>query len=212
MKILVLTDSLGLPRNSPQIVPLAKTWTFQLTKEFAGADFEFVRIGGATSIDLLKQFNYFKVLNPGLLIVQAGIVDAAPRSLKKWESLFLSQYWLTNKFLTLIRRNSRFLRKIRHISYGDYKQLNQLINKVSDTIKIIWIGIPTIVDEYEKKVPGINKNVNKFNAFIKGHERIEYIDLSDFNAGDLMSDFHHLTISGNAKLSQRIKDKIESFF
>src|SRR5688500_17972440 len=94
-KILIITDSLGLPRAVPEVCSYEQTWPFLLNN--AGYQIHQVSIGGATVSELYRQLEYHYLFLPDLVIVQSGIVDCAPRALGKFESLLLNKFIVTRK-------------------------------------------------------------------------------------------------------------------
>ncbi len=67
-KILVITDSLGLPRKDPEECLYENTWPILLKKN--GFIIHQVSIGGATIDQLYRQVAYHKLFNPDIVIIQ----------------------------------------------------------------------------------------------------------------------------------------------
>ena len=95
IKILVFSDSLGLPRNTPQAVNWEETWVQLLSKIYC---VEYCAIGGAKVSDLSRQISYYKIFNPDIVIVQSGIVDCAPRALTEFEKQIIERFAILKSF------------------------------------------------------------------------------------------------------------------
>ena len=82
-KILLLSDSIALPRVRPEKVTFEETYPNLLRQK--GFKIHQVSIGGATSTTLLSQLHYHIHFSPDIVILQVGIVDCAPRFANKYE-------------------------------------------------------------------------------------------------------------------------------
>lgn len=110
-KLLIFTDSLGLPREKPEIVEYNQTWVNLLKANFEILVFSF---GGGTVDQMYSQIAYLKMFNPDFVIVQSGIVDCAPRALKQYEleiikrSRLLSKIFGNKRVVSFLRKKERF--------------------------------------------------------------------------------------------------------
>ena len=96
--ILVIGDSLSLPRNFPEEVNSCDIWPQLLQKK--GINIVQASLGGGTIKDLFLQSNYYKAYTPSRVIVQSGIVDCAPRALTYFEKNLIA----SNRYLSAIAR------------------------------------------------------------------------------------------------------------
>lgn len=210
MNILIITDSLGLPRPFPEQVNYNETWCYQLSEKFNTHQ---LSIGGATILELYSQITYWKLFKPDLVIVQAGIVDCAPRALTKIENQLINKYTfsrrLFNKYSkTLIPMMRR--RGITYTSKGKFEQgVKQFYNDFKDSL--YWIGIAPPSIEYEIKLPGISRNIQIYNQIIRDNIGHNYIDVSDLNESKLMSDFIHLNSEGHKFISEKILNSLYKY-
>ena len=108
LKVLILTDSLGLPRTSPENLAYEDTWCYSLKDKY---DVLQISIGGGVIGEIYKQCQYYKGFKPDIVIIQMGIVDCAPRILGKTENLLLNSNPVTRKILSKIL--PRYGKKIR---------------------------------------------------------------------------------------------------
>lgn len=202
-RILVITDSLGLPRLLPQLVKYEETYISLLQKN--GFEVVNLSIGGGNIKLLVEQSEYYRAFFPNIVIVQSGIVDCAPRAFRKFELDFL----VKSRLIKLLGGKLFYmLRKYRSITYtskSTYEsQLRILLNKFPDA-KFIFIGILKPMNEYERIVPGIKKNILVYNDILRGINEAIYIDLSSFPSDGIQSDFHHLNAKGHNEVYQRLK-------
>ena len=209
MKILVLTDSLGLPRDLPEEVLYEDTWVSLLSDEHVLLQSS---IGGGTSFDLYKQMAYLKAFKPEIVLLQVGIVDCAPRALQYHENIFLNHYKVSRKLTNILL--SKFgdqIRKLRNISYINLKNFKDNLKNIISTYpeaKFIFIGIIPASDEYENKLKNIKKRVELYNKEAKLLFNETFIDNSDFDFSFIMPDHHHLNKKGHFFLYKKIKNFI----
>ena len=209
---MILGDSLCLPRKHPEVVSPAETWP-TLLKTRTRSNIERVGIGGGTIVDLADQAHYYSSLNPGIIIVQAGIVDCAPRALGKIEKdIIASNRYLSFAFHKIFPY--RFIRKYRNISYTKPKQFSASIIRIFKEFndkKIVFIGIMPSTKQYESAVPGITHKINQYNQLlnvaVNGNNGI-FIATNDFNTAGLMTDFHHLNKLGHQWVADEVYKRI----
>lgn len=198
-RILVFTDSLGLPRDTPENVLYEQTWPSLLREK----DFEVIQIsvGGGTIFDLYKQAAYYMVCKPEFVILQVGIVDCAPRMLTFNENLFYNNFKISRKILSIITpRWGDYLRKLRNIYYVKPVMFIKYLHLFLDFFpnsKVFSIGILPVCTKYEDKIPGITKRVVDYNKLLSEMFGTYYIDMGDIPFSYIMSDFHHLNEKGH---------------
>jgi len=196
MKILFLTDSLSLPRDGKdEKVFYEDTYPYLLKKKYKEIDFVFLGIGGATATDLYRQSSYYKGLNADLVFLQCGIVDCAPRPFRKTESIIIKKLKLRFLFKPLVK----FLTKYRNYRYSSPSRFNKSTKRIKQNafadVSMYSIGILPASNEYEKKLPGIIKSINKYNNILK--RNYDFIDTSDIPFDGILSDHHHLNKKGH---------------
>lgn len=203
MRILFLTDSLSLPRESEEEnVSYEDTYIHKLRLRFPEYTIADSAIGGATIKDLYKQVFYYKSFKPDIVILQSGIVDCAPRAYRSFGKKVLVKLGLISKLKGL----TRFLRKYRGYTLTKPTKFKFYLTKISldfKDAKLYSLGILEAADAYEKKVPNIQRNVKRYNEILKSNST--FIDNSDVPFDAIMNDYHHL----NAKGHQLIFGKLE---
>ncbi|WP_292010861.1 SGNH/GDSL hydrolase family protein [Chryseobacterium sp.] len=192
-KVLVISDSLALARDIPELTLFEETWPELLKKE--GLQIDQISIGGATSTDLLKQAYYHKLFNPDIVFVQVGIVDCAPRFATRFEVDFLTRLPVIGKKI-LKKMNTPKVRNRRQISYVNEKQFSQnlLDIKRSFNCPTFFLTILPASKDYEILVPGVIDKINRYNKVIKSYD---FIDLEEIPQNHIMSDHHHLNKLGH---------------
>lgn len=205
MRILIFTDSLSLPRSTPEICHHTDTWPERLRN--LGHEVCLSAIGGATIKTLFRQTFYFG--NTGyfdLVIIQSGIVDCAPRFARQWEVKLLQATPVLGKIL-LKALNTNFIRSFRNITYTSPTSFKQFVDQFdkSFTCPVWYIPILPASSAYEQRLPGVSKNIARFNQLLPS-ERI--IDIMKLTSNDLMSDFHHLNSNGHYVITNAIIEKI----
>lgn len=208
-KILVITDSLGLPRPAPEVVEYEQTWVYMLSQQSQVWQHS---SGGSTIRELYSQIEYFKMFNPDIVIIQSGIVDCAPRAMSKFENEFINKVWLTKKLAKkfLKEKTLNFLRRKRSCFYTsayDYEKFVNLFKKAFSD-KLYWVGIVPANAGYEKKIPGITLQIEKYNKILNRNLSGKFINSDNLTEKDVMSDFIHLTVSGHLSVFENIKKQI----
>jgi lysophospholipase L1-like esterase len=203
MKVLVVTDSLGLPRPAPQTVTPEQTWVSLLAKSCDLAQFS---SGGATIGDLHAQVEYMKMHRPDLVIIQSGIVDCAPRAFSRFENEFINKFRLTRSLSRRILNKERIvkLRARRNVTYTPLADFASFADKFSKAFSdVYWVEIAPSNADYERRVPGITRNIELYNDVLRKVSAGKTISLSDFSTEDIMPDHIHLSVSGNRKLAEK---------
>jgi hypothetical protein len=209
-KILIIGDSLCLPREKPEHVDYHQTYPY-LLKQSGGVEIFQLAIGGGTIADLIDQVSYHKVVKPDIVIVQSGIVDCAPRALGRLErDIVASSRILTeifNRFISV--HKLRKFRKITFVTEKSFKNhINQLIESF-DGVQLVWIGILPSSIEYENKVPGITRNVVRYNDIIRSQSEslgFKFLNTDLMVKEGIMSDHHHLTAIGHQWIFEKLSN------
>ena len=205
-RILIFTDSLGLPREMPEVVNHNETWVALLEEKFQVVSLSF---GGATIKQLYSQIAYLKLCNPDFIIVQSGIVDCVPRALGLLELEIVKKSKILTSFLK--RKNVvKFLREKRKISYTSAEEFRQIVKgfKKNFDDKLYWVGIIPANQSYEQQLLGVTNKINDYNKIIEHLLMDNFINTSSFDSSFIMTDGIHLNRDGNKKLVQIIIDKL----
>ena len=204
-KIFVFSDSLGLPRNAPEIVKWSETW-IQLMK--SNYTLEYLSLGGATVDELYRQSSYYKTFESDIVIVQSGIVDCAPRALKESEKRLIKKNRFVDQFFKkyLTKEKLAKWRDKRNIKLTPEKKFKFYIEAFHKLYgdKLFWLGILPACNDYEQSVRGITKNIQLYNQIIELSLGPNFICMNDFPKEGYMTDFHHLNKIGHEYITKKI--------
>ena len=216
MKILFLTDSLGLPRIFPEdeILNLEDTYSQIIKKSLPDYDLFQITLTGELSDKIIDQARGYLVnWKPDYIIVGIGINDARPNSI----SVSLKKNILTNHFFKINLFKiifEKFQKKFlnRKSSSLDIKVFEQKANQLKNTFrnsKIIWLEI-VCGDNYESERPGVIYWKNKFNEKLRSIFGSNFLELNQkFNNKKIFnSDNLHYNKLGHKIISEEILKKI----
>ena len=202
-RVLVLTDSLSLPRKHVDGVVLWEDcYVERLKKEFPAMEFILVAMGGATITDLNSQLNYYSLLQPDLVILQCGIVDCAPRALGRLELEVVKRL----RIFRLVKPFFKIFRKYRGLTYTPIKTFHKTLKLIKHRFpdSPLWaIGILPGCEAYDQKVPGVSRNIKQYNAILK--QETHFIDQSDFPQSGIIDDYHHMNAEGHLHLFDQLR-------
>jgi len=194
MRILILTDSVSLPRKVPERTSYAQTYPALLKDS---DEVYQISIGGATSEDILKQCVYYSQFEVDIVILQVGIVDCAPRFMTKGELAFFKRIPFFGLRIIKIL-NTSFIRKLRKLTYTTEHKFERNISGIINSFKekkVIVLGIIPAVEQYEKTLPGVSKNITRYNAILQ--KTPFFVDLTGIESYGMMTDHHHVNAEGH---------------
>lgn len=207
MVVLLITDSVSLPRKyDGGEVLWDEIYFSKLEKAFPQCKFVLMAIGGATITQLQISLKYYMQVKPDLVILQAGIVDCAPRALGQLEQEVIKKMHL----FRLVKPMTKLLRKYRRISYTKPKLFEQTLIKIKNIFAgkpLIAIGILPGCDEYDKLVPGISKKIELYNGILAKHSI--FIDNKNFQRQGIIQDFHHINKLGHLEIFNKLQQEIK---
>ena len=209
-RLLIISDSLGLPRKSGyEEVLYEQTWPYLLK-----AHFEVVHlgIGGATLDFLVEKAHYYRNFYPTKIILQSGIVDCAPRTLTRREKALVENIPFAGRlFFPILKKYATFIRSKRNVtltSEESFKESLMLLRNYFQGVPIYCLSILPPSLEYEHQLPGISHNISNYNKILLNEILQNYIDLSAMPSNGILSDFHHLSAIGNSYVVNKIKVKL----
>ncbi|GAB3340931.1 hypothetical protein GCM10027429_28690 [Marivirga atlantica] len=208
-KVLILTDSLALPREKPEYCGHENTWPQLLNKH---CQLHQVSLGGGTVQDLVRQLEYHKLFNPDIIIIQSGIVDCAPRALSLLELKLLQKIpFFGKRILKLVQKNSYYLRKKRKVYYTKAILYQNSLNKIKSFFPeedVYALSILPSNVNYELKVPGITKQISLYNEILKLKFKGNLINVQSIPSEGIMSDYIHLNALGHSFVYESIMKAI----
>lgn len=205
-KIIILTDSVALPRKLNQdFVRWEDTYIFKLKQHLNDYEVINISIGGATIGDLRNQVNYYKILKPDIVILQCGIVDASPRAFGRIEMEVIKKL----KLFRLTKPFVSFLRKYRAHHYTDLTNFEKKlidIKKELKTTSFYALGIIPSNSVYEEILPGVSKSIEEYNNILKQHTI--FISLDEMPKNGVLEDHHHINEVGQEFIFNRTIEKL----
>ena len=206
-KVLILTDSVSLPRKTKDgIVSWEDTYVYKLKLHFPQYEFIHIAIGGATILDLKDQLNYYSVLKPYICVLQCGIVDCAPRAFSKFEKQLIRKFRIS-RFTKLFLNVLRSKRKYKYVSQKKFESaLKDFKNRLHPKY-FFSLSILKAQSGYEKKLKGVTENITQYNNILKKHSKL--INLDSLPVEGILDDFHHINEIGHSYIKERITEKIE---
>ncbi len=211
-RVVILSDSLALPREEPEVTFVEDTYPFLLKADYEV--FQFSK-GGGLIHELREQAHYYRQYKPDIVLLQCGIVDCGCRAFSRKEELFFQ----SNIIGRLIRRviaetlTTKRLRNWRKKSWTTPKEFTNNCKRIIDVFDgstVYALSILPISDDYEAKVPGIRKKSEEYNAILHNCFGNRYIDLSDIPSDCIMSDYHHLNKTGHKFVAKKIMETLTS--
>ncbi len=216
MKVLFITDSVGLPRVFPEIeiVNLEETYAQLVKKKLNKDNFHQISLAGDLSDKIIDHArSYFVNWKPDYIVVGLGVNDARPISL----NIILQDYFLFSKLLKFKSFQllvswigSNFFKKPISITNLDEfsKKLEQLKNSFKSS-KILWLEI-TCGKDYEISRPGVLELVEKFNKKLLDTYNDDFIKLKEAFKDEKVynSDNLHLNKNGHKIISKEICKKL----
>lgn len=211
MKVLILTDSVGLPRTFPvnEIIDLEETYPRILSKKFDKESFFQVSLAGELSEKIINHARaYLMHWQPDVIILGFGINDARP------DSLYISfQEYKIFKYLTKFKWFKLLLYKIDKILFKKKTSTTKLskfiekINQLKSTFnssRIMFIEI-SCATNYDAVRPGVIYWKNEFNKKLKTIFGSNFIKINDENNESLhLSDGLHYSKESHKLLAEKI--------
>lgn len=207
-RIMILTDSCGLPRVFPEENKsiYEDTYPYKLQQHFADTVIFQYSQGNATVVDLASQaISYFHGWDPDYIIVQVGMADCRPEPLSKLFMLLLAQVPILHRLRNFLKKPSVMSRLVKWLARynttpSEFKRNVKKIKSLFPRSKIIWFGIFTSeMGELEKYRPGITKRIDEYNGMIDKIIGKGFIDLQKHISYDhgITKDHLHLTKEGH---------------
>lgn len=202
--IVVLSDSLSLPRVEPEVVCIEEAYPSLLAKKFDQVIN--VGYGAATSDNILWQSNYFKTqfMKP-IVVFNFGIVDCTPRSLNKYESLILRK--LSIRLPNAMANWLRSIRLVRKVSPVKFRE-NCIRIRDLDLGDLIVLPIAPASEDFEREVPRVQESIKLYNNILKDVFMESFCDTQLSAELHIMSDHHHLNPLGHQKVFNAIAARV----
>ena len=214
MRVVLLTDSLGCPREELNVKDV---WTERIL-----SDNELKKITFYTqcfyglSSKMINQ-TYIRYLNPDVIICQIGIVDACRRALTKKEVSFISNIPYFRKIIhDFCSKNHYFLTKIRDIHDANCLEFGSVIKNLSLICNkcILLIEIAPPGEFLINKTFNVEDDIRTYNNIIYSMHNGENIRVTKpyneygidlYNDYLIKNDGHHLNMLGQELVYNKVK-------
>lgn len=222
-KFLILTDSVGNPRNIPisETTELEETYPYLLRAEFQDSTFYQISFGNITTEQLTKQaIDYLSHWHPDIVIVQSGIIDCRPEAFSKVGKNIIKEITKRiprmGKLRAHLLYNPKIIKKRQkyRVTKNRFRKTLQKFKLIFSKSEIFWLEIATsTAGLYEKNRPGVSKRIDAYNAIIGeiyGKNSIHIQEVLDKVSG-VNSDHMHLNKRGHGAVSKILIERINIF-
>jgi acyl-CoA thioesterase-1 len=235
MKIVILADSLALPREDVgNEQALEVTYPFLLDQSLrhrfgAYAPLVIERGMRRRTIEYVLDdwYEQVELKKADMVIVHVGIVDCAPRVFLRRERAFVERMRFTqlrNRILKFAHDHRRAIIKRRPRVYVPLARFERHVKEVvqkaqeQNVRSLIFVNIISPPDTIEQRSPGFQLNVERYNQVLQEQTRHRSVSLIDLNklirdqrgADDLTVDGIHLNEEGHQIVSQQIEARAVS--
>lgn len=180
MKVIVITDSMSMPRNN---IRYEDTWYYKLKhklksykfidKEHRGSMSNRLVSEGGGFANILPGSDLLEFYNPDIIIIQLGIVDCSPRYISiysfGYKVLTKLPFFLQKIYYNFKKKYSKRSSKNAYISpqifHNNYKNFINRAIKLNS--KIIITEISPVSTEFQIKSPEINISIKRYNNILK---------------------------------------------
>ena len=236
MKILILADSLALPRPEGEgYTPYESTYPFildQTLRNHGSDDFNVIERGmrRRTIENVLEEwYELVELRKPEVVVVHVGIVDCAPRVFLRHERDRMERFRPARariKILDFAHKHRKQIVQLRKVVYVPREKFAQGVNEVveraanSGVKTLVFIDIISPPDQMEERSPGFQKNVETYNRILSGAAAsagVKLLALNDLvkaNGGTskLTVDGIHLSAEGHQLLAHELEVHIRSLY
>lgn len=128
MRVLLITDSLGCPREE---IGVKDTWTDRILTKWSSKNVHFYTYckHGLVSKDI--DINYVKEIEPDLIIIQVGIVDACRRALSRRELAIISHIPIVRRIVNIFCNKYHYMiTRVRNVHYCTVDKFEESIRNI----------------------------------------------------------------------------------
>ena len=173
-KVIIITDSVSMPRPG---VEYESTWICMLKKKFPALDIMDRSARGSTSRRLVTEggggADLLESYMPGLVIVQLGLAECAPRLFKKsgLEFFIMNKLFspgLRNRYINFIKKRRDRKPELSETSPEEFRNNlnNYMLRCSNNNVKLIIVKILRPTELYISKSPHIKECIDRANNII----------------------------------------------
>jgi|RhiMetdeSRZDD1v2_1073273.scaffolds.fasta_scaffold309969_2 acyl-CoA thioesterase I len=236
MKVVILADSLALPREE-----VGGERCFEATYPFVLHELLRRKFGASSPMVIERGMRLRTVeavltdwheqvtlRNADVVVVHVGVVDCAPRIFLRRENAFISKRpsWIREPILKFVHDYRRQIIQKRPRVYVPLPRFQRHVEEVtqkarkSDLLSLVYVNIVEPPDSTEYRSPGFQQNVQRYNQVLLSQASQPRVTLIDFNrsisqqggSDKLTTDGVHLNESAHQILAQQLENHISSLF
>jgi acyl-CoA thioesterase-1 len=231
-KVLILADSLALPREGSDDIPYEATYPYLIEaslRQNPRVQLPIILERGmrrrTIEYVLDEWFELVELRRPDLVIIHVGIVDCAPRIFLRRERQFVENIrwtWLRKRILSFVHKHRARLIRMRPRVYVPLERFQPLVDEVIAKArelqtKLVFINILEPPDAVETRSPGFQQNVQRYNQLLESRVDDETVRLIDLNgmiaqkggAAKMTVDGIHLNREAHAMLARELERLID---
>jgi lysophospholipase L1-like esterase len=236
MKIVILADSLALPRPENEgKIPYEATYPYLLERSLrqkASVAPQVIERGmRRRTIEYVLDdwLEMVELRKPDILVVHVGIVDCAPRIFLRREGRFIARLrpvHLPRFIFKFAGKHRRRIVTLRPRVYVPAERFRRHLAEVAEKAaaagikSLVLINIITPPDALEQRSPGFQQNVRIYNRILEEEARRPGIHLVDINglvekkggAENLLPDGIHINEAGHKLLARELETHILNVF
>jgi lysophospholipase L1-like esterase len=233
MKVVILADSLALPRQEGEgNIPYEATYPYlldeSLHRQLGGRAPHIIERGmRSRTIErvLDEWFELVELRGASVVVVHIGIVDCAPRVFMPRERAFVERLRparLRVRFLDFVHRHRRRIVQKRRRVYVPVSKFKAMVEEVvrracaGRVRSLVFVNIIEPPQEMEERSPGFRRNVEDYNRILSAQtdgQRVHLIDLNHLihehgGPEELTVDGIHINHTGHSMLAQELERHI----
>lgn len=238
MKIVILADSLALPRpESEGDIPYEATYPYLLDQSLrqqlgARAPSVIERGMRRRTIEYVLDdwLEMVEMRRPDMVVVHVGIVDCAPRVFLRREANMVARLRparLRNLVFDFVHKNRRRIVEFRKRVYVPPERFRNLVREVIERARtqnvksLVFVNIITPPVELEQRSPGFRQNAEIYNRILEAEAKEEpWIHLIDIDkivrdeggANTLLVDGIHINEQGHKLLARELETHAMNVF
>jgi len=210
-KVLIITDSVSMPRPG---INYEDTWIYLLKKKYPDLDFIDRPARGAISRRLVTEggggADLLETYMPGVVIIQLGLAECAPRLFKKsgYEFFFMNRVLspsLRSRYINFVKKRRPRKQELAEATPEEFRNnLNQYMQRcIKYNTNVLYIKILRATDLYLSKSPEIQKSIDIYNDIIdeiaSEYDNMETISpvKDNIDVNSICLDELHITKEGN---------------
>ncbi len=228
MRIVILSDSMGMPR--PWLDEEERT---NIDEVYGGLLRE--RYRGCHDVDLLyvisldsdnAAIRYHRMVSyrePDIVILHLGINDCAPRVFRRGSRSVLLKPWFRaatrDAGMRFINRYRRGITRLRRRVYTTLPRFERNMRSIVEGVRehnadavVLGIAIMEVADTLDERSYGYLENIRAYNAVLRRVLGDGFVEVADLGDKDrlLISDGYHLSAEAHRLLADRLGKRIDA--